>query len=114
MDDGIERSETVGASGKHVESFPRVPSPRSNFDKALLRLLELQARDGHDGLRDGRRSAMLQALERRATWSQIREWRRDRARAPQWALDMLEAKLRERAAGDLEAGALLKSKTAGD
>ena len=97
------------ARREHVESLERAPSPRSNFDKALLRLLELEARDGRDGLRDGRRSAMLEALEHRATWSQIREWRRDRARAPQWALDMLARKLALRQAHDFEAQSAIAS-----
>ena len=98
-----EASEAHGARLEHDESFPRRPSPRSNFDKALLRLLELRARDGRDGLKDGRRKALLEALEGKATWSQIREWRRARAQAPQWARVMLARKLADRRAQDLEA-----------
>ena len=94
---------------KRVESLERAMPPRSNFDKALLRLLELEARNGASGLRDGRRRAMLEALEYRATWSQIREWRRDRARAPQWACDMLARKLALRQAHDLEAQSAIAS-----
>jgi len=93
----------MNAHAEYHAGFARAPLPRSNFDKALLRLLELEARDGRDGMRDGRRSAMLQALEGRATWGQIRSWRRGEARAPQWACDMLARKLAQRRARDLEA-----------
>ena len=93
----------MNAPAKYLVALDRVPLPRSNFDKAILRLLELEARNGRDGIRDGRRSAMLQALEGRATWGQIRSWRRGEARAPQWACDMLARKLAQRRARDLEA-----------
>ena len=109
-----EASEARGARLEHVASFRPWCPPRSDFDKALLRLLELQARDGRDGLKDGRRKAMLEALEGKATWSQIREWRRGRINAPQWARAVIATKLRERAANDLEAESGLKNKTAGD
>ena len=85
-----------GARLEHIASpAGRVP-PRTPFDRALLELLTLEARDGRDGLRDGRRAAMIRALDWRATWSQIREWRRGRVRAPEWARDMIREKIAAR------------------
>lgn len=107
----VEHLERDGARGEHVATFLAYAAPRSNFDKLLLRLLELQARHGRDGRRDGRRAAMLSALNGRASWSQIREWRRGRRWAPIWAWDLLESKIAQRHAKD---GELLKNKTAGE
>ena len=87
-----EASEAHGARLKHVESFPRVPFPRSDFDRALLKLLRLKARDGRDGLCDGRRAAMVAVFNGRATYDAIRAWRRG-APVPQWAREMLAREL---------------------
>lgn len=92
-----EELNGTSAQLEHVESFAAPTSPRTPFDKALLTYLGLLARHGRDGTRDGRRSAMLQALEGKATWSQVREWRRGRARAPQWAIVLLNKKIESRA-----------------
>lgn len=102
----VEHSEHLDdarAELEHAGTFARAPLPRSTFDKALLRLLELEARDGRDGMRDGRRAAMIRALEGRATWGQVRQWRRGVARAPQWARRLVAEKLAARRARDLEA-----------
>lgn len=106
----VEHLNGSGARSEHVESFPRHAVPRSAFDLALLKLLRLKALDGRDGLTDGRRRAMVQALDGRVSYDQIRHWRRGRRRAPQWAIEMLTRQLD--AMG--EASQLLKSKTAGD
>ena len=88
-----EHLDEHGARLKHVESFAAPVSPRTPFESALLRLLLLQARDGRDGLRDGRRAAMLAALDGRANWTTLRAWRRGETRAPQWAVDLINAKI---------------------
>ena len=86
----------MNARPNHIARLAEIASPRSKFDQALLDYLEIAPRSGATGLCDGRRAAMLNALEGRATWSQIREWRRGRARAPQWALDLLAEKFARR------------------
>ena len=92
--------ENESARQEHPAIFPRPVCPRTLFDAALLQLLELQARDGRDGLRDGRRAALLKALDNRATWNQIRHWRRGTGRVPQWAVDLLANKIAARRAKD--------------
>ncbi len=67
--------------------------PRTKFDAALLALIGAKARTGATGLRDGRRAKMLAALDYEATWTQIRVWRRGYRRAPQWAIDKVNAKI---------------------
>ena len=83
---------------EHLNTFATRLAPRSNFDRALLALLALAPRHGRDGLRDGRRAAMLAALDNRATWQQVRAWRRARRGVPQWAIDLLDSKLAKRQA----------------
>jgi len=58
---------------------------------------------------------MVAALDNRATWIQIREWRRGNVPAPKWATELLASKMLERRAV-LDRGifAALKNKTAGD
>ena len=91
----VEHLEQHGAQLEHLESFPRRPVPRSDFDRAILRFVNAKARDGRDGLRDGRRAAMVAALEGRANYGAIRMWRRGQRPAPQWAKEMLAKKLEE-------------------
>ena len=102
----MDSTEQASTPLEHVENFPRRAIPRSAFDRALLKLLRLKALDGRNGLRDGRRRAMVQALEGRASWDQIRQWRRNRQPAPQWAIDLLTRQLDEMA----EASQALKSR----
>ena len=83
----------MNARPSHVESFASAPMPRSAFDRALLAFLDIQPRSGRDGLRDGRRAAMLAALDGRANWTTLRAWRRGETRAPQWAVDLINAKI---------------------
>lgn len=99
MDERLNSSNAVpraGAPSKHVEPFAPRACPRSAFDDALLFYLMLQARDGRDGMRDGRRAAMIHALDNRATWIQIRHWRRGTGRVPQWARDLILDKIAKR------------------
>ena len=93
-----DRAKAIGDRGapvEHVESFADRVATRSNFDAALLAYLALHPRSGRDGLRDGRRAAMRRALDNRATWHQIKDWRRGWRPAPQWAKDLLAQKLAE-------------------
>ena len=83
----------MNARHSHVESFADTPLPRSAFDRALLAFLDIQPRSGRDGLRDGRRAAMLAALDGRANWTTLRAWRRGETRAPQWAVDLINSKI---------------------
>lgn len=87
----------MNARAEYPDMFPAPLSPRSQFDRALLTYLGLRPRSGVDGIRDGRRRAMLNALDGRATWPQIREWRRGRAQAPKWAIDLINHKIDARA-----------------
>jgi hypothetical protein len=59
----------------------------------MLKLTGYRATDGRDGRRDGRRAAMLQAVDNRASWPALRSWLRGERRVPQWALDLLLSKL---------------------
>ena len=81
---------------EHIATLEPRAFPRSDFDMALLTLLELQPRSGTSGLRDGRRRQILEALEHRAKYGAIRMWRRGRARVPEWAWDIVEKKLTTR------------------
>lgn len=96
MDEG---SKQHGAEVEHLGVLPLHTRPRTPFDAALHALLELTPRTGLDGIRDGRRSAMLAALDNRATWKQIRHWRRGTNRPPLWAIEMLKRKLARRQEG---------------
>ena len=92
----------MNARPGHVEGFAPPPLPRTPFDAMLCRLVLCQPTSGRDGKRDGRRAAMLAALDYRANWTTIRAWRRGEARAPQWAIDLIREKLSRRAQADLE------------
>ena len=104
----VERLKADGARAEHVAALDRLACPRSNFDAALCELLGIKPRTGLDGATDGRRAAMLSALDGRATWDQIRHWRRDNARAPQWALDLLDRRLSEKENGAARVRALIR------
>ena len=88
---GIER-----APSEHIAPLDALTCPRSDFDRALLFYLDLLPRSGRDGMRDGRRAAMIRAFDNRATWIMIRHWRRGTGRAPQWAKDLLLWKTNQR------------------
>lgn len=105
----VEHLEQIGAPLEHSESFAAPVCPRSKFEAAILIYLQLRPIDGRNGKTDGRRRAMLDALDGRATWDQIRHWRRGNARVPQWAKDLLADKIAKRrqldASGESEARA---------
>ena len=94
----VERFAESSARREYVESLARFAAPRSKFDEKLCALLDLMPRTGIDGMRDGRRAAMRTALNYRATWPQIREWRRGRRRAPEWAIALLDRQIETRKA----------------
>ena len=81
-----------GAPAEHIERFPLYRAPRSDFDSALHALCNISMRVA----RDGRRKAILAALDFEATWGQVRGWRKGRRNAPQWAIDKLRAKIAAR------------------
>lgn len=92
----LDEVPRADAPTKYRDSFVPMPLPRSTFDEALLTLLAIRPRHGRDGKRDGRRAAMIAALDGKASWGNIRSWRRGNARAPQWAIDLLVRKMKER------------------
>lgn len=98
-----ERLDEHDARADHVSNLVPAVCPRSKFDRALLTLLQLQPRDGRDGIADGRRRAMIAALDYRATWIQIRHWRRGTGRVPQWAKNLVAAKIANRRRRDEQA-----------
>jgi len=101
----------MNARAEYHASFAGYRVPRTEFDLALHALTATPYRLA----RDGRRRIMLEALDGRATWEQIKHWRAGRRSAPKWALELLARKMSERRAV-LDRGifAALKNKTAGD
>ena len=88
MVERFEHLEGGDAQPEHFGTFPALAFPRSNFDRAILKLLRLKARNGRDGLKDGRRAAMIAVFHGRATYDAIRAWRRG-APVPAWAREIL-------------------------
>ena len=99
------------APAEHIRALNRSEAYRSTFEELLLTFLDIAPRRDRSGSRDGRRAAMIRALDTRATYYQIRDWRQGYRPAPQWARDLLQTKIAHRH-GALDR--LLKSKTAGD
>ena len=79
----------MNARPNHTGQLATYRVPRTKFDAALHALTNTPYRLS----RDGRRAAMVRALEGRATWGQIKHWRAGRRKAPAWALDLLNAKI---------------------
>lgn len=88
-----ERMNSQRAPRKYFCTLDRIARPRSNFDAALCALLRIKPLTGKDGARDGRRARMVAALDHRATWRQIRRWRRNESPAPAWARELLAREL---------------------
>lgn len=84
---------TTSVQASLPRNFQRPIGTRSEFDAALLAVLSLKPIDGRDGLQDGRRARMVAALDNRASYSAIRHWRHNTRPAPQWARELLAAKL---------------------
>ena len=80
----------------HVGPLKDRGSTRTKFDAAILALIDKRPRTGATGLRDGRRKAMLAALDGEATYHQIKDWRRGKSKPPQWAVDKINTKLADR------------------
>lgn len=87
-----------GAQAEHLEGSAPPHAYCTPFEMMLLDYLEIAPRRDHSGRRDGRRAAMLAALDNRATYSQIRDWRQGWRKPPAWALQLLENKIARRAA----------------
>ena len=105
-----EELNSASAPLEHVESFTSRVAYRCRFEDLLLTFLDIAPRRDRTGQRDGRRRAMLAALDNRASYFQIRDWRQGHRPAPQWAYELVENKIAKRhAALDRH----LKSKTAG-
>lgn len=109
MNARLNSSQAECARAEHTESFPRTPSPRNDFDRALLRLTGYQAKHQLDGIADGRLAKMVALFDGRATIHQIRDWRKGKP-VPAWAVELVTRKLDEFTAISTR----LKSKTAGD
>ena len=109
MAEGLNRQS---ARLEHIASFNRGEAYRSTFEELLLTFLDLAPRRDRTGTRDGRRAEMIRALDNRATYFQIRDWRQGHRAAPIWAWDLLECKLAQRQ--EAIAIARSKRKTAGD
>ena len=88
--DGSERAP----AGHNPQLVPR-PLPRTPFQRAMLRLTGYEPTDGRAGKRDGRRAAMLRAIDNRASWPALRSWLRGDIPAPQWVVDLVATKLME-------------------
>jgi hypothetical protein len=91
-----EGMNSSSARREHLVDLDRPEAYRSTFEKLLLTFLDLAPRRDTIGTRDGRRAAMIRALDCRATYYQIRDWRQGYRAAPQWAWDLLDAKLAQR------------------
>lgn len=91
-------NEQASTPAEHRDTLPLPIVPRTVFAAAMLQLTGYRPTDGRDGKRDGRRAAMLAAIEYRATWGALRSWLRGNRNVPQWALDLLLAKLATRQA----------------
>ena len=98
MSEQLNSREGECADAEHMARLAEIAAPRSAFDQALLIYLDLLPRSGATGKRDGRRKAILAALNHEATWDQVRSWRRGRRAVPQWARELLASKLAARRA----------------
>ncbi len=97
MAEGLNSStnrKQENAPAEHLGVFPAYRVPRTNFDVALHDLTAVPYRLS----RDGRRAAMLTALDNLATWGQIKHWRAGRRAVPKWARDLLARKIAARRA----------------
>ena len=89
MDDGTQNlacSSNADAPESHPRLSSRHKSPQA-FELALQRLGAAGSTTQVTALFDGH-----------ATWHQVRDWRRGRARVPQWAWDYLDLLLENRTA----------------
>lgn len=93
MSEQLISREGERASGEHIDAFPAKVVPRTPFQAALLKLTGYQPTDGKDGKRDGRRAALLAAMEYRASWPALRSWLRGEKPAPLWAVELATTKL---------------------
>lgn len=106
-----EHTKAKGAPLEHAGQLDRLQAYRSGFEDLLLTYLDIAPRRDRSGKRDGRRKAMQQALDGRASYFQIRDWRQGYRPAPAWARELIRAKIAKRQTAFARH---LKSKTAGD
>ena len=111
MDERMNSHEARGAQPEHVAAFNSASAYRSSFEDLILTYLDVAPRRDRTGARDGRRQAMRRALDNRASYYQIRDWRQGYRPAPAWACDLLQTKIARRHAAESRH---LKNKTAGD
>ena len=107
----VEHLNESSARREHIAALDRQEAYRSTFEELLLTFLDLAPRRDRTGERDGRRAAMRHALDNRASYLQIRDWRQAHRPAPQWAWDLLATKIARRHSA---LDRVLKSKTAGN
>lgn len=95
---------------KHPKPFRRLPAPfydwiasQSPYNVALRALFPWGVGE-YPGILRGARALMLG----RAAKDTIRDWRRGKRRAPQWAIDLAAAAIRERMASLAHALAILE------
>lgn len=92
MTDKSSKQES-GALPEHVEKFAPQLSHLTLFDRLICELIGCKLGARHDG----RRKAMVAALDNQVPYSRIRDWRRGKCGTPKWALDLIEVKLAARA-----------------
>ena len=107
----VEHLERNGARAEHVATLACTVAYRSGFEDLLLTYLDIAPRRDRTGARDGRRQAMRRALDNRASYYQIRDWRQGYRPAPAWACDLLQTKIARRHAAESRH---LKNNTAGE
>lgn len=91
----VKRGAAHNGPENYSAGLPSPVRPRTIFDALICKIVGCQPCNGRSGLTDGRRAKMITALEDRATWSQIRHWRRGEISAPAWAVELLTNKLRQ-------------------
>lgn len=98
MVEQLTQSDDNESRGEHSGKLAAPMAYRSDFEMVLLNYLDLMPRRDRTGRRDGRRKAMRDALDGRATYSQIRDWRQGWRKAPEWAYQLLADKWTKRQA----------------
>lgn len=104
MDEQMNGSNSQNAAGEYPDTFATCASPHNEFDRVMLLLTGYKPRVFRERKPpDGRYAAMRQLLDNRATFNQVRDWRRGKAKAPAWAIALIREKLTARRALDSDA-----------
>jgi len=88
-----EQLNSERAPIEHPSQLNSYRVPRTKFDEAIHALTEVP----YKLARDGRRQLMIAALDKQATWGQIKHWRAGRRKVPEWVKQKLKEKLAARA-----------------